>query len=103
MSYMPATYVYLGLNQANRGITKTKTTNDKNCDNLLHRGREVQGGREVQADQAGRGYHRYQGGQQDPADEKTEESEFKKGPTVIQAAQTDKSTTSTSDLYHMAA
>lgn len=37
-------------------------------DNLLHRGREVQGGREVQAVQAGRGYHLYQGDQQGPAE-----------------------------------
>lgn len=36
--------------------------------NLLHRGREVQGGREVQADQADQGYHRYQEDQQDPAE-----------------------------------
>lgn len=34
---------------------------------LLHQGRGVQEGREVQAVQAGRAYHRYQGDQEDPA------------------------------------
>lgn len=34
---------------------------------LLHQGRVVQEGREVQAVQAGRGYHRYLRDQEDPA------------------------------------
>lgn len=38
--------------------------------NLLHRGRGVQEGQEVQAFQAGRAYHLFQGGQRDPASEK---------------------------------
>lgn len=40
--------------------------NTRKIDDLLHRGRGVQEGREVQAVQAGRGYHRYQQDQQDP-------------------------------------
>lgn len=40
--------------------------------NLLHRGRGVQGGREVQAVQAGRGYHLFQRGPGDPASGKRE-------------------------------
>lgn len=40
--------------------------------NLLHRGRGVQGGREVQALQAGRGYHLFQRGQRDPASRERE-------------------------------
>lgn len=38
----------------------------KQIKNLLHQGRGVQEGREVQAIQAGRAYHRYQGDQEDP-------------------------------------
>lgn len=40
---------------------------EKKSQNLLHQGQGVQEGREVQAVQDGRGYHRYQGDQQDPA------------------------------------
>lgn len=46
--------------------------------NLLHQGREVQEGREVQAVQAGRAYHRYQGDQEDPAKKnQTKKSEIR--------------------------
>lgn len=77
MSYMRL----FGPNQANGGITKKKNTN---ADNLLHRGREVQGGREVLEDQAVQGYHRYQAGQEDPAD--GEQNRTKQ--SVIQIPQT---------------
>lgn len=45
--------------------------------NLLHQGREVQEGREVQAVQAGRAYHRYQGDQEDPAKKKSDKKNQK--------------------------
>lgn len=56
--------------------------------NLLHRGREVQGGREVQLVQADRGCHRYQGDQEDPADQcmgQTQGSHYKVSCDAIAA------------------
>lgn len=57
-------------------------------DNLLHRGREVQGGREVQLVQVDRGCHRYQGDQEDPADQcmgQTQRSHYKVSCDAIAA------------------
>lgn len=64
---------FRGLELVNLNLNKSEIQ-EKIC-NLLHRGRGVQGGREVREVQAGRGYHHYQRDQQDPGGERERKKE----------------------------